>query len=69
MARSVANAPFDDEPVSDEEAQEIAAARVSFARGEGIPHAEVLAEFGLSVEDLERMGQTPLEPEPIQPCR
>jgi hypothetical protein len=67
VTRSLANAPFDDEPVSEEEVQEIAAARVSLARGEGIPHEEVLAEFGLSMEDFERMGHTPLEPEPNQP--
>lgn len=64
---ALANAPFDDEPVSDEEARDIAAARASLARGEGIPHEEVLAEFGLSPEDFERMGRTPLDPEPHHP--
>jgi hypothetical protein len=62
MARSLANAPVDDEPVSEEEAREIAAARASLDRGEGIPHEKVLAEFGLSLEDFERMGRTPLDP-------
>jgi hypothetical protein len=37
VARSLANAPLDDEPVSEEEAREIAAARASLDRGEGIP--------------------------------
>ena len=60
---ALANAPFDDEPVSEEEAREIADARASLARGEAIPHEEVLREFGLSQEDFERMGRTPLEPE------
>jgi len=64
---ALANAPYDDEPVSAEEAREIAEARASFARGEGISHEEVLAEFGLSPEDFERMGRTPLEPEPHHP--
>lgn len=64
LSRSLANAPYDDEPVSEEEAREIAASRASFARGESISHEEVLAEFGLSLEDFERMGRTPLEPEP-----
>jgi hypothetical protein len=27
-----------------------------------IPHEEVLAEFGLTLEDFERMGRTPLDP-------
>ncbi|MHB8304002.1 MAG: hypothetical protein ACYDC6_14415 [Acidobacteriaceae bacterium] len=60
---ALANAPFDDEPVSKEETREIADARASLARSEAIPHEEVLREFGLSQEDFERMGRTPLEPE------
>lgn len=60
LARSLANAPIDDEPVSEEEAHEIADARASLDRGEGIPHEKVLAEFGLTSEDFERMGRTPL---------
>lgn len=62
LARSLANAPIDDEPVTEEEAREIAAARASLDRGEGIPHEKVLAEFGLSPEDFARMGCTPLDP-------
>ena len=62
VARSLANAPMDDEPVSEEEAREIAAARASLDHGEGIPHEKVLAEFGLTSEDFERMGRTPLDP-------
>lgn len=62
LARSLANAPIDDEPVTEEEAREIAAARASLDRGEGIPHEKVLAEFGLTSEDFERMGRTPLDP-------
>ncbi|HKI10505.1 MAG TPA: hypothetical protein VKA02_00220 [Candidatus Acidoferrum sp.] len=62
VSRSLANAPLDDEPVSEEEAREIAAARASLDRGEGIPHKQVLAEFGLTLEDFERMGRTPLDP-------
>jgi hypothetical protein len=64
---ALANAPIDDEPVSEEEARDIAAARASLARGEGIPHEEVLREFGLTAEDFEHMGQTPLDPEPHHP--
>jgi hypothetical protein len=29
---------------------------------EPISHEEVLAEFGLTLEDFERMGRTPLDP-------
>lgn len=63
VTRSLANAPIDDEPVSEEEVRDIAAARASFDRGEGIPNEKVLSEFGLTVEDFERMGRTPLEPD------
>ena len=54
--RAIANAPFDDEPVSEEEARDIAEARASYARGEVVSNEEVLAEFGLTTEDFERMG-------------
>ena len=62
FTRTLANAPYDDEPVSADEAREIAEARASLARGEGVSHDEVLAEFGLTAEDFDRMGRTPLEP-------
>ncbi len=59
---ALANAPIDDEPVSEEEARDIAEARAAYARGEAISNEEVLAEFGLAVGDFERMAQSPLEP-------
>jgi hypothetical protein len=59
LARTLASAPYDDEPVSPEEAREAEASKAALARGEGVPHEKVLAEFGLSVEDFERMGHTP----------
>jgi len=64
---ALANAPYDDEPVSEEESRDIAEARAAYARGEVVSNEEVLAEFGLTTEDFERMGQTPLEPEPHHP--
>jgi len=64
---ALANAPIDDEPVSEEEAREIAEARAAIARGEIVSNEEVLAEFGLTAEDFERMGRTPLEAEPHHP--
>ena len=63
---ALANAPIDDEPVSTEEAREIAESRAAIARGEVVSNEEVLAEFGLTAEDFERMGRTPLPPEPNQ---
>lgn len=67
VARSLANAPYDDEPVSEEEARDIAESRAAYARGEVVSNEEVLADFGLTTDDFERMGQTPLEPEPRHP--
>jgi hypothetical protein len=61
VAQSLARAPIDDEPVTAEEAREVAAARASLDRGEGIPQEKVLAEFGLSTEDFRRMGRRPLD--------
>jgi len=61
---ALANAPYDDEPVSNEEACDIAESRAAYARGEVVSNEEVLAEFGLTTADFERMGQAPLEPEP-----
>jgi hypothetical protein len=64
---ALANAPYDDEPVSEEEARDIAESRAAYARGEVVSNDEVLAEFGLTAADFERMGQNPLEPEPRRP--
>jgi hypothetical protein len=61
---ALANAPIDDEPVSEEEARDIAASRAWLKDHGPIPTEEVLAEFGLTAEDFERMGRTPLEAEP-----
>jgi hypothetical protein len=61
LARTLASTPYDDEPASPEEAREVEAAKASLARGEGVPHEKVLAESGLTSEDFERMGRTPLK--------
>ena len=59
LAHTPASAPYDDEPVSQDEAREVEASKAALARGEGIPHEKILAEFGLSSEDFARMGRTP----------
>ena len=66
---ALANAPVDDEPVSEEEARDIAESRAAYARGEVVSNDEVLAEFGLTADDFDRMGQTPLDAEPRHPGR
>lgn len=47
VARSLANAPVEPEPISAEEAAALDAAHASIQRGEGIPHEDILREFGL----------------------
>ena len=67
VTRSLANAPYDDEPVSEEEARDIAESRAAYARGETVSNDDVLAEFGLTADDFDRMGRTPLDAEPRHP--
>jgi hypothetical protein len=62
VARSLANAPINDERISDEEMRAVEASREWLKIHAPIPHEEVLAEFGLTLEDFERMGRTPLDP-------
>ena len=62
LTRSLANAPIDDEPISEEEMRAVEASREWLKTHEPISHEEVLAEFGLTLEDFERMGRTPLDP-------
>jgi len=56
VARSLANAPLEDEPISAEEIKALDEAREWLKHNEPIPHEQVLAEFGLTSEDFERMG-------------
>jgi ethanolamine utilization microcompartment shell protein EutL len=47
LSRSLASAPVDEEEVTPETAAALSRARASLARGEGIPHEDILREFGL----------------------
>jgi ethanolamine utilization microcompartment shell protein EutL len=46
LSRSLAFAPVEEEEVTPETAEALARARDSLARGEGIPHEDILHEFG-----------------------
>jgi len=46
VARSIANAPVDDEEILPQTAAELDAAHASIARGEGISHEHILRQFG-----------------------
>ncbi len=64
VARSIAGAPIEDEPISDEEVRAVEASKQWLKNHKPIPHEEVLAEFGLTLEDFKRMGLTPLDSQP-----
>ena len=46
VARSIAEAPVEDEEILPQTAAELDAAHAAIARGEGIPHEEILRQFG-----------------------
>ena len=48
LARALAKAPVETEPISAEEAAALDEAHASIARVEGIPQEEVLREFGIA---------------------
>lgn len=52
VARAIANAPIDDEPESEQERQAVAEADEWLKQNRPIPFEEVLADFGLTVEDV-----------------
>jgi hypothetical protein len=56
---AVASAPVDDEPLTPEEAQALAEAREWLKHNKPIPHEQVLAELGITQEEIENY----LEPE------
>ncbi len=47
LTRSLALAEIEDEEITSEMAASLDRARASLARGDGIPHEEILREFGL----------------------
>jgi len=53
VAHAVANAPLDDEPVTHEEARALAEAREWLKSNARIPHEQVLAELGITQEEVE----------------
>jgi hypothetical protein len=53
VARAIANAPVDDEPVTEEEAKALAEADVWLKHNKAIPHEQVLAELGITQEEIE----------------
>jgi hypothetical protein len=53
VSRAIAHAPVDTEPLTDEEAKALDEAREWLKHNQGIPHEQVLAELGISQEEIE----------------
>lgn len=64
LSRKLALAPLDDEPFTEEDRQAVAEADEWSRHNQPIPMEEVLADFGLTLNDWETMAKTPLE-EPL----
>jgi hypothetical protein len=60
LSRKLADAPFDDEPFTEEDRTSLAASVEWLKNNKPIPLEEVLADFGLTMDDWARMGSTPL---------
>ena len=53
VSRAIANAPVDDEPLTTEETQALVEAREWLKHNRPIPHEHVLAELGITHEEIE----------------
>lgn len=63
LSRKLAMAPIEDEEISEEEERAVVEAKEWLKHNKPIPHEEVLAGFGLTMDDFHKMGETPLPPE------
>lgn len=52
LDRALANAEIDDEPVTAEERHDIEASREWFKHNKGVPFEQVVAELGLTMEEV-----------------
>ena len=53
VSRALANAPVDDEPLTAEQARALDEAREWLKHNRPIPHEQVLAELGITQEEIE----------------
>ena len=52
VSRAIAHAPVDDEPLTADDARALDEAREWLKRSEPIPHEQVLAELGITLEEV-----------------
>lgn len=57
VSRAIANAPTDDEPVTKEEEKALAESREWLKHNKGIPHEQVLAELGVTQEEIDHFQE------------
>jgi len=57
VARAIANAPIEDEPISQEEIKALDEAREWLKHNEPVPHEQVLAELGITQEEIDRYNR------------
>jgi Spy/CpxP family protein refolding chaperone len=57
VSLAIANAPLDDEPLTAEEEKALAEAREWSKHNQGIPHEQVLAELGITQEEIDRFKE------------
>ncbi len=60
LSRKLALAPVDDEPFTNEERQAVAEAVEWSRHNPPVPLEDVLADLGLTLDDWDAMGKTPL---------
>ena len=53
FTRTLANAPYDDEPLTVEEIKALDASREWLKHNEGIAHEQVLAELGITQQEID----------------
>jgi hypothetical protein len=52
VSRALANAPIDDEPITEEEERAVAEAREWLKHNPGIPFEQVVADLGFTMEEV-----------------
>lgn len=58
VARAIATAPVDEEPLTREDKTALDEAREWLKHNQGIPHEQVLAELGITSEEIENYKES-----------
>lgn len=66
VQRALAMAPLEDEEITEEEERAVAEAREWLKHNKPIPMEEILADFGLTAADFEKMAGEPTPAGPSQ---